>query len=103
MKMMKATWSRWLAKLQHRWHAQFSAKHMSRYERGPFTIGRKNWMFAKSQAGATASANIYSLVETAKANDLNPYDYLKHIFAELPSCKEESDIEKLLPWNANLN
>jgi len=74
-------------------------------ERGirPFTIGRKNWMFARSQAGATASANLYSLVETAKANDLNPYDYLKYIFAELPLCSKESDIEKLLPWNANLN
>jgi transposase len=74
-------------------------------ERGirPFTIGRKNWMFAKSQAGAQASANLYSLVETAKANDLNPYDYLKYIFAELPSCEEEDDIKKLLPWNAKLN
>ncbi len=69
----------------------------------PFTIGRKNWMFAKSQSGATASANLYSLVETAKANNINPYDYLKHIFAELPLCSEENDLEKLLPWNTNLH
>ncbi len=67
----------------------------------PLTIGRKNWVLAKSQAGATASANLYSLVETAKANHLNPYDYLKHIFAEFPKCTEKDDIEKLLPWNAD--
>lgn len=68
----------------------------------PFTIGRKNWMFAKSQSGATASANLYSLVETAKANGVNPYDYLKMVFAELPNCKDDSALEKLLPWNATL-
>jgi transposase len=67
----------------------------------PFTIGRKNWMFAKSQAGASASANLYSLVETAKANGLNPYEYLKTIFTELPNCAEES-LSNLLPWNVTL-
>ncbi|MFT7559624.1 MAG: transposase, partial [Flavobacteriales bacterium] len=67
----------------------------------PFTIGRKNWMFAKSQAGASASANLYSLVETAKANGLNPYEYLKTIFTELPNCAEES-LSNLLPWNITL-
>ncbi len=46
----------------------------------PFTIGRKNWLFAKSQAGAVASANLYSLIETAKANGVNPYDYLRYVF-----------------------
>ena len=45
----------------------------------PFTIGRKNWLFSKSQAGAKASANLYSLIETAKANDLNVYDYLTRV------------------------
>ncbi|MFT7388681.1 MAG: transposase [Candidatus Endobugula sp.] len=43
----------------------------------PFAIRRENWLFANSQAGAKASTNLYSLVQTAKANDLNLYDYLK--------------------------
>lgn len=69
----------------------------------PFTIGRKNWMFSKSQAGAKASANLYSLVETAKANQLNPYDYLKHIFKELPNANNIEDVEALLPWHVRLD
>ena len=69
----------------------------------PFTIGRKNWMFSKSQAGAKASANLYSLVETAKANQLNPYDYSKHIFKELPNANNIEDVEALLPWHVQLD
>ena len=65
----------------------------------PFAIGRKNWLFAASQAGARASANLYSLIETAKANGLNEYDYLKWVFAKLPAAKSIDDIEALLPWN----
>lgn len=68
----------------------------------PFTIGRKNWLFSKSQAGATASANLYSLIETAKANELNVYDYLKLVFKELPNAQSIGDIEALLPWNVSL-
>ena len=52
----------------------------------PFTIGRKNWMFSKSQKGAKASANLYSLIETAKANGINPYEYLMRVFKELPNA-----------------
>lgn len=69
----------------------------------PFTIGRKNWLFANSQAGAKASANLYSLIETAKANGLNPYSYLKHIFKELPNAETVEHIEKLLPWHITVN
>lgn len=65
----------------------------------PFVIGRKNWLFSTSQAGAKASANLYSLIETAKANGLNPYDYLKYVFKELPNAHSVEDIENLLPWN----
>lgn len=68
----------------------------------PFAIGRKNWMFSKSQAGAKASANLYSLIETAKANGLNVYDYLQHIFKELPTAQSVEHIESLLPWNTDL-
>lgn len=65
----------------------------------PFAVGRKNWLFANSQVGAKASANLYSLIQTAKANHLNPYEYLKQIFKELPNAKSVEDIENLLPWN----
>jgi transposase len=67
----------------------------------PFAIGRKNWLFSNSQAGARASANLYSLIETAKANGLNPYEYLKQIFKELPNAESIEQIEKLLPWKTD--
>ena len=65
----------------------------------PLTLGRKNWLFSNSQAGAKASANLYSLTETAKANGINPYDYLKEVFTQLPNATTVEDIESLLPWN----
>ena len=58
----------------------------------PFTIGRKNWLFSQSQAGASASANLYSLIETAKANELNLYDYMKAVFTDLPNANTLEDI-----------
>lgn len=65
----------------------------------PFVIGRKNWLFSASQKGATASANLYSVIETAKTNGLEPYVYLKRIFTELPNAKTVAHIENLLPWS----
>ena len=65
----------------------------------PFVIGRKNWLFSASQKGAGASANLYSIIETAKANDLEPYAYLKQVFTDLPNAKTLEQIEMLLPWN----
>ncbi len=56
-------------------------------------------MFSKSQA----SANLYSLVETAKANSVNPYEYLKYVFTELPNRSREDDLADLLPWNVTLS
>jgi len=67
----------------------------------PFVIGRKNWLFANSQAGAYASANLYSLIETAKANKLEPYAYLKQVFTRLPQADSIDDVDNLLPWNIN--
>jgi transposase len=67
----------------------------------PFVIGRKNWLFYDSQDGAKASAFFYSLIETAKANKLEPYSYLNYIFEEIPKCKVEIDYEKLLPMFAD--
>jgi len=65
----------------------------------PFAIGRKNWLFSASIKGAKASANLYSLIETAKANDLEPYAYLKRVFAELPNATSFNDVDRLLPKN----
>jgi len=64
----------------------------------PFVIGRKNWLFSASQKGAVSSANLYSVIETAKANGLEPYAYLKRIFTELPNAQTLEQIENLLPW-----
>jgi transposase len=68
----------------------------------PFVIGRKNWLFSQSVKGVKASANLYSLIETAKANGLEPYAYLRVLFAELPKAKTVEEIENLLPGNIHL-
>jgi len=68
----------------------------------PFAIGRKNWMFSDSQSGAKASAMYYSIIESAKANGLEPFAYLRALFTQLPSCKTVEDYELLLPWNIKL-
>jgi transposase len=65
----------------------------------PFVVGRRNWLFSGSPRGAKASAAIYSLIETAKANGLNPYYYLRYIFEMLPLAQTEEDYRKLLPQN----
>lgn len=64
----------------------------------PFVIGRKNWLFSNSQAGAKASANLYSIIETAKANKVEPYAYLKKVFTDLPNAETIDQIDALLPW-----
>lgn len=63
----------------------------------PFCVGRKNWLFAGNPTGAEASATIYSLVESAKANKLEPYKYLRYLFEKLPFAVTEEDYKKLLP------
>ena len=65
----------------------------------PFVLGRKAWLFSDTPAGAEASARLYSLIETAKANGCEPYEYLKHVFNELPKATTLVEIEALLPWN----
>ena len=64
----------------------------------PFVMGRKAWLFSDTPAGAEASAKLYSLIETAKANGIAPYDHLKRILAALPRAETLADIEALLPW-----
>ena len=64
----------------------------------PFVIGRKNWLHSSSVKGAHASASIYSIIETSKANGLDPYGYLKFIIEQLPLAESVEQIEALLPW-----
>jgi transposase len=65
----------------------------------PFVVGRKNWLFAGSPDGAKASAIFFTLIETAKANGLEPYAYLRYIFEKLPLAQSEQDLKDLLPQN----
>lgn len=65
----------------------------------PFVIGRKAWLFSDTPAGARASATHYSLIETAKANGLEPYAYFKQVLTALPYAESVEEIEALLPWN----
>jgi transposase len=68
----------------------------------PFVIGRKNWLFTNTEEGAQASALLYSLVESARINGLNQYDYLLAVLTALKSPDEEIDWESLLPWKITL-
>ncbi|MBP5717560.1 MAG: transposase, partial [Abditibacteriota bacterium] len=68
----------------------------------PFVMGRKNFLFANTPRGARASAILYSILETAKANGLDPYRYLLFLLKALPGLDKSGDnwMETLLPWNA---
>lgn len=68
----------------------------------PFVVGRRNWLFSATAKGATSSANLYSLIETAKANGLEPYAYLRRVFTRLPAATSVADIEALLPWTESI-
>lgn len=68
----------------------------------PFVVGRRSWLFADTVGGANASANLYSLIETAKANGIEPYSYLVALFGTLPLAKTVDDYEALLPWNIEI-
>lgn len=68
----------------------------------PFTVGRKNFVLIDSSNGAKASAVMYSLVESAKANHLNTYKYLELLLTEIPQHMEDKDLsflDRLLPWS----
>lgn len=69
----------------------------------PFTLGRKNWLFSESPEGAKASATVYTMVEMAKAHDLNIYKYLKYLLDQRPSLKwSDEQLEKLAPWSSEV-
>lgn len=65
----------------------------------PFVVGRKGWLFADTPGGAKASALYYTLIETAKANDIDPFKYILHLCKHIASVETVDEIEQLLPWN----
>jgi transposase len=68
----------------------------------PFVVGRRNWLFADTLAGANASANLYSLLETCRANGIDGYAYLRALLVAIPLAKTVEDFDALLPWNIAL-
>lgn len=71
----------------------------------PFTVGRKNWLFADTPKGAAASAAVYSIVETAKANGLNVYTYLQHLLLYMPGGdwhNHPEELDDLMPWSEDV-
>jgi len=67
----------------------------------PFVMGRKNWLFASSMDGAYASSVMYSIIETAKLNGLNPFQYLSFLLESLTNTSTDG-LERLLPWSHSL-
>jgi hypothetical protein len=70
-------------------------------ERGirPFVMGRKNWVMSGSPAGAKSSCELYTLIETAKANNWNPGKYLTRVFEKAAVMRPSDDWGQMLPWN----
>lgn len=71
----------------------------------PFTVGRKNWLFADTPKGASASAAVYSIIETAKANGLNVFAYLQHLLLYMPDTDWQNypeELDDLMPWSSEV-
>lgn len=68
----------------------------------PFCVGRRNWLFADTVAGANASANLYSLLQTCQVNGIDGYRYLRALFTALPKAQTADDYAALLPWRIDL-
>lgn len=85
----------------HETRAPLQGTHNNYVERQikSYATGRKAWLFAYDAAGAQASANLYSLVMTCRANDIEPYAYLNYLFEHLPAASTVEQFEALLPWN----
>ena len=71
----------------------------------PFAVGRKNWLFSDTTKGAESSAIVYTLVETAKANGLDPHAYILRLLEELPYLgrnPSQDDLDMFLPWQSEI-
>jgi hypothetical protein len=75
-------------------HNNFVERQIKQY-----ALGRKLWMFCYDKVGAQASANLFSLVMTARASEVEPFEYLHYLFEHLPSAATVEAVEALLPWN----
>ena len=81
----------------------FSINWYSQLRMHPVTVGRKNWLFCDSTDGADASMAVYSLLETARANGLNPLKYLEFLLEARPNDKmTEEELEALTPWSTTI-
>ena len=69
----------------------------------PFCVGRRNWLFADTVAGAQASANLYSLLQTCRVNGIDGYQYLRALLIALPKAASADDYAELLPWRIDLS
>jgi transposase len=90
-------WNRLLVYLDH--SAMTPDNNLAENAIRPFVVGRKNWLFSGTPEGAQASALLYSLIETAKANSLEPYKYLRYLFEKLPFATTVEEYSALLPMN----
>ena len=68
----------------------------------PFAVGRKSWLFSDSSKGARASAACFTMVESAKANGLEPYAYIHHVLKHIAIAETVEKLEALLPWNVTI-
>ena len=99
-KAMKYTMNNWELLINYVEHPELTpSNNGAENSIRPFVIGRKNFLFSDTPAGADSSATIYSLIETAKLYDLIPFHYLLYVFDRLPYADTEEDYVKLLPWN----
>ncbi len=72
----------------------------------PIVVGRKNWLFCNTQAGANASVIVFTFSETAKANGLNPESYLNHLLTVLPerfATDPKAPVDDLMPWTEDMH
>jgi transposase len=99
-KALSYTTRQWPKVIRHLRHAEIPVdnNYIERQIKH-YATGRKSWLFAYDAVGAQASANLFSLVMTARANDVEPYAYLHYLFDYLPAASTVEQIEALLPWN----
>jgi len=99
-KALSYTLSQWEKLTRFLWHPEAPA-HNNRVENDirPFAVGRRSWLFIDTQLGARASANLYSLAITCRANGINALAYFTYLYEHLPFATTIADLEALLPWN----
>ena len=101
-KAINYTLNQWVHLVRYTEHGQLRMSNvLAENAIRPFAVGRKAWLFADTPAGAKASAGYYSLIETAKANGLEPYAYLQHVIGRIADADTDEALEALLPWNVS--